>query len=143
MSNQSPQPSQDAADPHGSSTAANGPAVHAAQGAGEAGAEDNVVALVRGEPVLELPQDLYIPPDALEVILDTFEGPLDLLLYLIKRQNLDILNIPIAHITEQYMEYIRLMETLRLELCWLKSNRACCYPESRPMPRMKTTHALN
>jgi len=116
MSNQSPQPSQDAADPHGSSTAANGSAVHAAQGAGEAGAEDNVVALVRGEPVLELPQDLYIPPDALEVILDTFEGPLDLLLYLIKRQNLDILNIPIAHITEQYMEYIRLMETLRLEL---------------------------
>jgi len=51
-----------------------------------------------------------------QVILDTFEGPLDLLLYLIKRQNLDILNIPIAHITEQYMEYIRLMETLRLEL---------------------------
>ncbi len=74
------------------------------------------LALVRGEPFVELPQDLYIPPDALEVILETFEGPLDLLLYLIKRQNLDILNIPIAHITQQYMEYIRLMETMRLEL---------------------------
>lgn len=74
------------------------------------------LALVRGEPFVELPQDLYIPPDALEVILETFEGPLDLLLYLIKRQNLDILNIPIAHITQQYMEYIGLMETMRLEL---------------------------
>jgi len=74
------------------------------------------LALVRGEPVAELPKDLYIPPDALEVILETFEGPLDLLLYLIKRQNLDILNIPIAHITEQYMEYIRLMEDMRFEL---------------------------
>lgn len=78
--------------------------------------EEAIVAHVHGEPVLELPQDLYIPPDALEVILETFEGPLDLLLYLIKRQNLDILNIPIAHITQQYMEYIRLMETMRLEL---------------------------
>ena len=114
MSNQTPQPSPDAADPLGTPNAANGSAVHATQVA--EGEEDNVVALVRGEPVLELPQDLYIPPDALEVILDTFEGPLDLLLYLIKRQNLDILNIPIAHITKQYMEYIRLMETLRLEL---------------------------
>ncbi len=79
-------------------------------------ADSAVLARVRGEPVVELPQDLYIPPDALEVILDTFEGPLDLLLYLIKRQNLDILNIPVAKITGQYMEYIRLMETLRLEL---------------------------
>jgi len=78
--------------------------------------EEAIVAHVHGEPVLELPQDLYIPPDALEVILETFEGPLDLLLYLIKRQNLDILNIPIAQITQQYMEYIRLMETMRLEL---------------------------
>ena len=78
--------------------------------------EEAIVAHVHGEPVLELPRDLYIPPDALEVILETFEGPLDLLLYLIKRQNLDILNIPIAQITQQYMEYIRLMETMRLEL---------------------------
>lgn len=74
------------------------------------------IALVEGEPVVELPQDLYIPPDALEIFLDTFEGPLDLLLYLIKKQNLDILDIPIADITEQYMKYIALMETMRFEL---------------------------
>lgn len=74
------------------------------------------IALVRGEPMLSLPLDLYIPPDALEVFLDAFEGPLDLLLYLIRRQNLDILEMPIAEITAQYMRYIELMETLRLEL---------------------------
>jgi len=74
------------------------------------------IALVEGQPVIELPQDLYIPPDALEIFLDTFEGPLDLLLYLIKKQNLDILDIPIADITEQYMKYIGLMETMRFEL---------------------------
>src|SRR5690348_3086932 len=74
------------------------------------------LAHVRGEPVLEMPQDLYIPPDALEVILEAFEGPLDLLLYLIRRQNLDILDIPIAEITRQYVEYIELMQELRLEL---------------------------
>ena len=74
------------------------------------------VALVQGKPYLTLPLDLYIPPDALEVFLDTFEGPLDLLLYLIKRQNLDILNIPIAVITDQYIEYMDLMQELRLEL---------------------------
>ena len=64
----------------------------------------------------KLPDDLYIPPDALEVFLEAFEGPLDLLLYLIKRQNLDILDIPIAQITKQYMEYIELMNEMRLEL---------------------------
>lgn len=74
------------------------------------------LATVCGEPLLVLPKDLYIPPDALEVFLETFEGPLDVLLYLIKRQNLDILNIPIAEITRQYMEYIALMSELRLEL---------------------------
>ena len=73
-------------------------------------------AVVEGEPQYNLPKDLYIPPDALEVFLDAFEGPLDLLLYLIKRQNLDILNIPLAQITVQYMEYIELMRDLRLEL---------------------------
>lgn len=73
-------------------------------------------AIVQGEAITALPQDLYIPPDALEVILEAFEGPLDLLLYLIKRQNLDILDVPIAEITRQYMEYIALMEVLRLEL---------------------------
>ena len=73
-------------------------------------------ALVLGEPVVELPKDLYIPPDALEVFLETFEGPLDLLLYLIRRQNLDILDIPIAEITRQYVEYVELMREMRLEL---------------------------
>lgn len=73
-------------------------------------------ALVQGEPLTVVPQDLYIPPDALEVILEAFAGPLDLLLYLIKRQNLDILDIPIADITKQYMDYIGLMKELRLEL---------------------------
>ncbi|MCG8380889.1 MAG: segregation/condensation protein A [Gammaproteobacteria bacterium] len=73
-------------------------------------------AIVQGEPLTVLPQDLYIPPDALEVILEAFEGPLDLLLYLIKRQNIDILDIPIARVTEQYMEYIALMQNMRFEL---------------------------
>jgi segregation and condensation protein A len=73
-------------------------------------------AVVDGEPVTQLPQDLYIPPYALKVFLEAFEGPLDLLLYLIKRQNLDILNIPIAQITVQYTEYIELMRDMQLEL---------------------------
>jgi chromatin segregation and condensation protein Rec8/ScpA/Scc1 (kleisin family) len=73
-------------------------------------------AVVEGEPVTELPRDLYIPPDALQVFLEAFEGPLDLLLYLIRRQNLDILNIPIAEITRQYMKYIEVMAELQLEL---------------------------
>lgn len=74
------------------------------------------VAVVLGEPYSETPKDLYIPPDALEVFLETFEGPLDLLLYLIKRQNLDILDIPVAAVTEQYMQYIAVMESMRVEL---------------------------
>ena len=78
--------------------------------------EEMPFAVVDGEPVVDLPRDLYIPPDALEVFLEAFEGPLDLLLYLVKRQNLDILDIPIATITRQYMEYIDLMKELRLEL---------------------------
>ncbi len=73
-------------------------------------------ALVQGEPLTVVPQDLYIPPDALEVILEAFEGPLDLLLYLIKRQNLDILEVPIADITKQYMSYIDMMQTLNIEI---------------------------
>ena len=73
-------------------------------------------AVVQGEPMTTLPMDLYIPPDALEVFLDAFEGPLDLLLYLIKRQNLDILEIPISEITSQYMEYVEIMKELKLEL---------------------------
>lgn len=73
-------------------------------------------AIVDGEPVTEIPRDLYIPPQALEVFLEAFEGPLDLLLYLIRRQNLDVLDIPIADVTRQYMEYIQLMQELDLEL---------------------------
>src|SRR5690606_29872076 len=74
------------------------------------------LALVYGEAVTEMPQDLYIPPDALEVFLEAFEGPLDLLLYLIRKQNIDILDIPVAEITRQYMGYVELMKVARLEL---------------------------
>jgi segregation and condensation protein A len=73
-------------------------------------------AIVQGAPYMTMPRDLYIPPQALEVFLEAFEGPLDLLLYLIRRQNLDILDIPIAEITRQYMEYIELMKEMQLEL---------------------------
>ena len=68
--------------------------------------------MVMGRAMTELPKDLYIPPDALEVILEAFEGPLDLLLYLIRRQNIDILDIPIAEISRQYVQYIELMKEL-------------------------------
>ncbi|MCB1693675.1 MAG: segregation/condensation protein A [Pseudomonadales bacterium] len=78
--------------------------------------EEMPFAIVEGRPMTQLPLDLYIPPDALEVILEAFEGPLDLLLYLIKRQNLDILDIRVAEITRQYMEYIDLMKELQFEL---------------------------
>ena len=74
------------------------------------------LAMVLGQPMLQIPQDLYIPPDALEIILDAFEGPLDLLLYLIRRQNLDILDIPVAEITRQYVDYIQAMGEMRFEL---------------------------
>ncbi|MBM3114432.1 segregation/condensation protein A [Jeongeupia naejangsanensis] len=74
------------------------------------------LAHVLGEPVHQLPADLYIPPDALRVLLESFEGPLDLLLYLIRRQNLDILDIPLASVTRQYMQYVDAMQSSRLEL---------------------------
>jgi len=74
------------------------------------------LAVVQGAPVMELPKDLYIPPEALEVFLETFEGPLDLLLYLIKRQNIDILDIPVAEITEQYVQYVEMMQEFQFEL---------------------------
>jgi segregation and condensation protein A len=74
------------------------------------------LALVRGEAYNSMPKDLYIPPDAMEVLLEAFEGPLDLLLYLIKKQNIDILDIPIAEVTRQYMVYVDLMKGLSLEL---------------------------
>src|SRR4030081_1709 len=74
------------------------------------------VVKLYGEPVIELPHDLYIPPDALEIILEAFEGPLDLLLYLIRKENLDILDIPMAPLTRQYLEYVEIMRTKNLEL---------------------------
>jgi segregation and condensation protein A len=74
------------------------------------------LAHVHGEPMLEMPKDLYIPPDALELVLATFQGPLDLLLYLIRKHNLDVLDIPMAQLTQQYMGYIELMRQGRLEL---------------------------
>jgi segregation and condensation protein A len=94
------------------------PAAPAADPSGAllAGVASALVAKVRGEPFTELPQDLYIPPDALEVFLDTFEGPLDLLLYLIRKANIDILDIPMARLTEQYMAYVEVMRTKNLEL---------------------------
>ncbi|HEY0907309.1 MAG TPA: ScpA family protein [Methylophilus sp.] len=76
----------------------------------------SVQVRIKGEPLSELPQDLYIPPDALEVYLDTFEGPLDLLLYLIRKHNLDILDIPMAQLTAQYMGYVEKMKAIKLEL---------------------------
>jgi segregation and condensation protein A len=78
--------------------------------------EEMPFAVVQGKELTILPKDLYIPPDALEVILEAFEGPLDLLLYLIRRQNLDILDIDVAEITKQYMGYIELMASIQLEL---------------------------
>lgn len=78
--------------------------------------EEMPFAYVQGAPVTQLPQDLYIPPEALEVFLEAFEGPLDLLLYLIKRQNLDILDIPIAEITVQYVKYVDMMQDFQFEL---------------------------
>ncbi len=75
-----------------------------------------ILAVIEGKPVTEFPEDLFIPPDALKVLLDSFSGPLDLLCYLIRHQNIDIMNIPIALITRQYMDYIQLMEENRFEL---------------------------
>ncbi|MGD8478485.1 MAG: segregation/condensation protein A [Burkholderiales bacterium] len=74
------------------------------------------LARFKGEPILELPTDLYIPPEALQVILDAFEGPLDLLLYLIRKHNLDVLDIPMADLTKQYMSYVEAMREHQLEL---------------------------
>ena len=74
------------------------------------------VARIHGEPLLEMPHDLYIPPDALELVLETFQGPLDLLLYLIRKHSLDVLDIPMAQLTQQYMSYIEIMQRNRLEL---------------------------
>jgi segregation and condensation protein A len=82
----------------------------------DADPDAQVIAYVRGNAVTELPEDLYIPPEALRIFLDAFQGPLDLLLYLIKKHNLDILDIPVAKITEQYVQYIELMQDLKVDL---------------------------
>lgn len=74
------------------------------------------LAIIYGQPMLDMPQDLYIPPEALRVFLEAFEGPLDLLLYLIRRQNLDVLDIPMAALTVQYLEYVEIMRQTQLEL---------------------------
>ena len=83
---------------------------------GGGGQQELPLAMVYGQAYTEMPQDLYIPPEALEVFLEAFEGPLDLLLYLIRKQNIDILDIPVAEITKQYMGYVELMKVVRLEL---------------------------
>jgi segregation and condensation protein A len=77
---------------------------------------ESVPAIVEGTPFEEWPTDLYVPPDALQIFLESFEGPLDLLLYLIQKQNFDILNIPIAEITRQYLQYVELMKQMNLDL---------------------------
>lgn len=119
MSDQEQQQQADAETPAPEETAVAETPAQAAEDVATNGApqqEEMPFAIVQGEALTELPKDLYIPPDALEVILEAFEGPLDLLLYLIKRQNLDVLNIPVAQITQQYMQYVELMKSLNLEL---------------------------
>ncbi len=102
-------------------------------------------AVVEGQPITQMPRDLYIPPQALEVFLEAFEGPLDMLLYLIRRQNLDILDIPIADITKQYMRYIELMQVLQLELAGEYLLMAATLAEIKSrmlLPRPETTGAV-
>ena len=103
---------------------------------------DKTRAWVRGQPLSDLPDDLYIPPDALEVFLDAFEGPLDLLLYLIRKKNLDILDIPVAEITEQYVQYVELMRELKLELAGEYLAMAAILAEIKSrllLPRIEST----
>jgi segregation and condensation protein A len=108
--NQEPAPTNDSVDE-------NADAATRAEGSARAPEQGEMpFAFVMGKAVTELPKDLYIPPQALEVILEAFEGPLDLLLYLIRRQNLDILEIDVSRITEQYMQYVELMDAMRFEL---------------------------
>ena len=92
------------------------PATEAGSVAADSVADSSPVARIYGQPMLEVPQDLYIPPDALEVFLEQFEGPLDLLLYLIRKENINILDIPMAKLTEQYLEYVDMMRVNQLEL---------------------------
>jgi segregation and condensation protein A len=98
-------------------------------------------ALVEGEPVTQLPRDLYIPPHALEVFLEAFEGPLDLLLYLIRRQNIDILDIPIAEVSKQYVQYIELMSDLQFELAGEYLVMAATLAEIKSRMLLPRTHS--
>src|SRR5436190_23128635 len=100
----------DGVDLHVSKAAAVGSVIDLAQAAGAP------VARIYGEPLLEMPHDLYIPPQALEIFLETFEGPLDLLLYLIRKQNINVLDIPMAELTRQYLGYVEMMRRTQLEL---------------------------
>jgi segregation and condensation protein A len=100
-------------------------------------------AVVEGQPMTELPRDLYIPPQALEIFLEAFEGPLDLLLYLIRRQNLDILDIPIAEITRQYTRYIELMQVLQLELAGEYLLMAATLAEVKSRMLLPRVHAVD
>ena len=105
--------------------------------------DDTMRAVVMGEIINDWPKDLFIPPDALEVVLESFEGPLDLLLYLIRKQNLDILNIPVAEITKQYMAYVELMHAANLDLAaeYLVMAALLCEIKSRmllPKPKTET-----
>ena len=98
-------------------------------------------AVVQGQPFTKLPEDLYIPPDALEVILEAFEGPLDLLLYLIRRQNLNILDIPIAEVSRQYIEYVEILQDLKFDLAaeYLVMAAILCEIKSRMLlPRISS-----
>jgi segregation and condensation protein A len=126
-----------------------------AEAIAEAGVEEVVdsiaVARLYGEPLFDLPQDLYIPPDALEVFLEAFEGPLDLLLYLLRRQNFNILDIPLASVTRQYRPYVRgsgsatssfASDYLLMAAMRSRSSRACCCRRGRaPTARSPTTRA--
>lgn len=104
------------ADIQAESDVATGPAPGAEPADAPPQQQEMPFALVYGQAFMKLPEDLYIPPDALEVFLEAFEGPLDLLLYLIRRQNLDILDIPVAEITRQYMQYVEMMHAINMEL---------------------------
>ena len=93
------------------------------------------IARLYGEPLLRMPNDLYIPPDALEFFLDAFEGPLDLLLYLIRKQNFNILDIPMAQVTLQYLEYVEQIRKSNLELAAEYLLMAACLLYTSPSPR--------
>ncbi len=100
-------------------------------------------AIVQGKPLAELPAGLYVPPEALQIFLESFEGPLDLLLYLIQQQDFDILNIPIAEITRQYLQYLELMQELQLDLAAEYLLMAALLSEIKSRLLLPTSHQTN